>query len=154
MIDEMPEGETLWGVVQEAHDYLEQWINDPSSRVHPTKGWIYFNAGSWGRATKDREACMVCLAGLWYLQKEGRLLGDESRDIPMGGELVVPPIARFLDYLRFPYAKAYHIEKWLGVSADDVRGYKVPGNIWCPDEPTHILDFLDWLLTHRDTNND
>lgn len=142
--------EQLWEVVQEAHDYLSAWVNDPAGGTHPTKGEIHFNAGSWGRSRKDKKVCYVCLAGLWYLQKRGILLKQEIKDTQ-----VLPRIADFLDDLRHvdDTDVDYRIEQWLDISIPQDLAYNLiadTDDYWDEDNPHHILLFLDWLLEQHD----
>ena len=128
----LPPREELWAAVKEAHDYLQEYVNDVSSHTHPVYGEIVFDAGVWGIPLNDREY-WVCLAGLRYLRKEDKLLG-------MG----VPGVCdtdRFLDALRCPHHYREHIKHWLGVevpySMTSLHGL---------DEPEEIVYFLGWLL--------
>lgn len=144
--DHLPR-EELWAGIKEAHYYLHQWVNDLSSREHPAVGEVEFNAYNWG--LRYPRGCEVCLAGLWYLHKVGRLLEVEIND---DDEYVnLPPLCRFLDKLRYPEDNADEIEEWLGIAItygtlylDQERG----GNYeeWDSGNPEHILHFLGWLL--------
>jgi hypothetical protein len=133
---DLPAREELWVAVKEAHDYLQEYVNDVSTHTHPVYGAVVFDSGVWGIPLNDEE-CWVCLAGLRYLRKEGGLLGLEKR---------VSDTDRFLDALRCPYYYKEHIKHWLGVevpySLTSLHGL---------DEPEEILSFLGWLLEqHRD----
>jgi hypothetical protein len=145
MIANLPPRNELWVAVQEAHDYLDRWVNDPSSRQHPQFGTIVFNVYDWGQRKGD--GCVVCLGGLYYLHKAYKLLADDHDT----WNSPVPPILRFLDHLRYPDDNADEIEEWLGVTitygtlylSQEQGGEYVE---WDNSDPEHILDFLGWLL--------
>jgi hypothetical protein len=145
MIANLPPRNELWVAVQQAHDFLDMWVNDLSSRQHPEFGTIVFNAYDWGQRKGD--GCAVCLGGLYYLHKAHKLLADD----PDTWNSPVPPILRFLDHLRYPDDNADEIEEWLGVTitygtlylSQEQGGEYVE---WDNTNPEHILDFLAWLL--------
>ena|SRR4028118_1569578 len=149
-IYDYPPREELWSAVQEAHDYLQQYLNDPSSRVHPIEGEVKFNAYSWGEPDPDGEGeYEVCLAGLWHLRKVGRLLTVSVNDHDEYENL--PPICRFLDKLRCPGDNGDEIEQWLGVDTTYYPSQdEKTGGMLYSDNPEHILKFLTWLLQQRD----
>lgn len=135
---ELPPRTELWAAVQEAHDYLHQWVINPPGRLHPTYGKVVFDAGSWGHRFFADE-CWVCLAGLRYLRKENSLLGV---DVEQNGE-DISATDYFLDALRDPITNSGYIERWLGVQVPtDITGYE----LWDPESPEEILAFLAWLL--------
>lgn len=137
-----PPREELWAAVQEAHDYLYQYLNDPSNREHPAEGEIEFSAYNWG--LRYPGGCEVCLAGLWYLHKVGRLLEVEMND---DDEYVnLPPLCRFLDKLRCPADNGDEIEERLGVATQSYPSQDEDGGMLYGDNPEHILAFLRWLL--------
>ncbi|WOL31419.1 hypothetical protein [Microcoleus phage My-WqHQDG] len=132
----LPPHEELWSAVREAHDYLQEYVNDISSHTHPVYGEVGFNSWVWGIAISDKE-CWVCLAGLRYLRKEDKLLRVPS----------VSDTDIFLDALRDPYTNREHIQRWLGAIAP------YSWTSWSPlDKPEEILTFLDWLLEQRTHN--
>lgn len=141
MMANLPPREELWAAVQEAHDFLYQYLNDPNSRKHPTEGEVEFNAYNWG--LRYPGGCEVCLAGLWYLHKVGRLLEVDDSKYECEG---LPPLCRFLDKLRCPDDNADEIEEQLGVSTHSYPSQDGDGNMLYSDNPKHILDFLTWLL--------
>lgn len=153
MVSNYPPREELWAGVREAHYYLHQWVNDPSSRVHPTEGKVEFDAYSWGE--RDEDGCTACLAGLWYLRKVGRLLSvtvnedDEYEDLPS----TYWPVCRFLDNLRHTTAAAADIEQQLGVVIPDDLEVVIGIPKWSLSEPKDILVFLTWLLQQRDVEH-
>lgn len=134
----------LWQVVQEAHDYLHAYLHDPTSRIYSEGGVVHFSASDWGYRTKD--GCSVCLAGLWYLKKEGVLLGELFK--------VLPQIADFLDDLRYLHVDPELIGDWLGIEIpydlDIALALEATGDdCWDKDNIHHILAFLKWLLQHK-----
>ena len=140
MIANLPPRNELWVAVQEAHDYLHQWINDPSGRQHPQYGAIEFDVCDWGH--RKEGGCVVCLGGLYYLHKAHKLLADDHDT----WNSPVPPILRFLDHLRYPEDNADEIEEWLGVEVDYDTRFIADGCEWDTADPAHIQDFLWWLL--------
>lgn len=137
----LPPRSELWAAVQEAYEYLDQYLNDLPSRQHPVYGRVVFEAGSWGSRFFSDE-CWVCLAGLRYLRKEDSLLGV---DVEQNGE-DISPTDYFLDALRDPEYHGEYIEKWLGVWIPDDMVYDLITEPWDPENPEHILAFLGWLL--------
>lgn len=140
----LPPREQLWVVVREARNYLHIWVNNPDSRSHPLALSIEFDARSWGSMDIGYESGTFrgCLAGLWYLYKEGRIVGEEYS---------IPPLAEFLDMVRYPNTQAKYIERVLGVNIPPSREHRntLVGTTWSPNNPEHILAFLDWLLTQH-----
>lgn len=135
----LPPRSELWAAVQEAHDYLHEWVHNPSSRLHPTYGKVVFEAGTWGRSIFS-DICWVCLAGLRYLRKEDSLLG---LDVEQNGE-DISATDYFLDALRNPWINGEYIQQWLGITMPvDMSEYE---GIWDSEGPEGILTFLGWLL--------
>jgi hypothetical protein len=129
--------------VQEAYDYLHEWITNPTSRVHPHYGKVHFDISKWGY--EGQESCMVCVAGLYYLRKYDLLLGIKYRYEPY------PKLAEFLDDLTYSGADDDAlIEEYLGVHVPSgLRDRLVGGGLWDSDQPEHLLAFLQWLLGQR-----
>jgi hypothetical protein len=146
-----PPREELWAAIKEAHYYLHQWVNDPSSRLHPTEGRIEFDAYSWGE--RGDGGCTACLAGLWYLHKVGRLLTVKVNDSDEYEDLLPTywPVCRFLDNLRHTWAFTADIQRELGVVLPkyDSELEEAIGK-WTLHRPEDILIFLAWLLQQRD----
>lgn len=138
----LPPRQQLWVIVQEVHDYLHTYLNDPSSRHHPTMGRVYFNTSDWGRSILAGRGCQVCLAGLWYLRKCDTLLGVPD---------IVPPLATFLDSLIDPRYSRQRLSELLGVQIPAGIQHQLAGShMWESHNPVHILKFLAWLLEHKD----
>lgn len=133
---DIPTRTELWAAVQEAHDYLYQYLNDLSSRYIPDLGTIEFDAWDWG--SKVDRTCTVCLAGLYLLRREHKLFHDSDTKMT--------PLLGFLDDLRNPDQYEDKIEEWLGVSVDYDSSYIADDGLWDSGNPEHILHFLGWLL--------
>jgi hypothetical protein len=152
---EQPPMSELWAAVREAHDYLHEWLYDPSTRVHPVYGKVVFKGGSWGaffpyhdRGMPIPNECWVCLAGLRYLRKENSLLGV---DVEQNG-VDISATDYFLDALHDPITNSGYIEQWLGVRIP-VGITSTELGIPDPESAEGILTFLTWLLQQRDTEH-
>jgi hypothetical protein len=141
----LPPRRQLWVIIQEVHDYLYTYLNDPSSRHHPTMGRVYFCTTHWGRPILGGRGCEVCLAGLWYLRKCGVLLGSPD---------IIPPLATLLDSLIDPRYSHQRVSELLGIHIPAGIHHQLVGPyMWESYNPVHILKFLAWLLEHKGESN-
>lgn len=142
-VDELPPRGVLWQVVQEAYNYLHEWVTNPSSRAHPHYGKVHFDVSKWGY--EGLESCMVCVAGLYFLRKYDVLLGVTYKYDPY------PKVADFLDDLTYSGADDdAKIEEYLGVEIPEgLRDGLVGIGPWDSEYPEHLLAFLQWLLGQR-----
>lgn len=166
--DEPTRGE-LWQVIEEAHNYLHQWLVDSSSRMHPIYGEIEINMGDWG-IRDSATSCSVCLAGLWYLRERGWLLGEAFKINSPDRVLVdikTDRLVSFLNELRCPLdvidddedlepvTYSHKIGELLGIEGipyleDELMVALGLEEIhWDEYDPEHILAFLQWLLEQR-----
>lgn len=142
-LDKLPPRDVLWQVVQEAYDYLHEWVTNPSSRAHPHYGKVHFDVSKWGR--EGEESCMVCVAGLYYLRKYDLLLEVKYNHDPY------PEVAEFLDELTYSDGDYdAQIEECLGVEIPEgLRDGLIMVGPWDSEHPEHLLAFLQWLLGQR-----